>query len=113
MDINALKSELKRLCDVCAAEGKPFNFMALLPEYEEYIVQYGADWIEKDSKSRYEAGFYLIKKFFDVLDLETRMCISRTLQYDPNGDVFCLWENLVIVNDIDYKINYYKVLQAA
>lgn len=113
MDLNQLKSELKRLVQVCDAEGKHFNFMALLPEGNEYIVQYGADWIGKDSKSRYEAGVYLIKKFFEIFDYETRLCISRTLEYNPDGEVFCLWENYIIVNEINYTINYYKVLQAA
>ena len=115
MDIDKLKflkSELKRLCAVCDAEGKHYNFMALLPEGGQYTVQYGADWIGKDSKSRREADFYLKKKFFDVFDFETRLCLAGTLEYDPNGAVFCLWENYVIVNEIDYKINFYKVLEA-
>ena len=108
-----MKSDIKKYIESIKKDGKDFSFVALIPTYPglantSYILQVKADWIENTySKKVFD---YMVPKMFEILDQPTRMCINRIDIFDENGDIYCMSDDLILVNKIKYSpVQYFSV----
>ena len=105
MDIKQLIEEVRKYIAAMEVEGKKFSFVALIPTYpgvsdSSYILQVKADWIEQTyCKKVFD---YMIPKMFEVLEQPTRELINRIDIFDKKGELHCIAEDLILVNDIGY-----------
>lgn len=115
MDIEVLKKEVQRVIDALKADGKVFDFVALIPTYPgdsqtSYIIQVHGDWINKEN---FWENFDLIsRKLFDVLDKSIIRYINRIAPLDKNSDIQPWDEDLILINKINYKPDIWRLVQS-
>jgi len=110
MDISKLKLEINRYLDAMKKEGYNFQFVALIPAYPgitdtSYILQVKASWITNS----FIAFDYMTPKLFEILNQPTRAMINRIDIYNEDGELFCQTEDLILINDINYKPSLHRV----
>ena len=112
MDKESIKAEARKFIAGCADNNRKLNFCALIPDmprYEDttYILQVSADWLPDMARS--DIYDILVPILFDTTTFEFRKKIFRIDLYKPHGDLHCYFEDLILLNEI----NYNPVLTAA
>ena len=112
MDKENIKAEAMEFIKGCADNDHRLTFCALIPDmprYEDttYILQVSADWLRGMATS--DIYDILVPIFFDTTTVEFRKKIFRIDLYDQHGDLHCYFEDLILLNEI----NYNPVLAAA
>ena len=105
MDKERIKAEALKFIAGCEAAQHKLTFCALIPQmprYENttYILQVAATWLEQmECSAVYDL---LIPIFFETTTVEFRKRIFRIDLYDKNGDLHCYFEDLILLNEINY-----------
>lgn len=115
MDTEILKKEVQRVIDALEAEGKIFDFVALIPTYPgdsqtSYIIQVHGDWI---TRSNFWESFSIVSdKLFEILDKSILLYINRIAPLDKHSDIQPWDEDLILINKINYKPDIWRLVQA-
>ena len=105
MDKEHIKAEAMQFIKGCEDAQHKLTFCALIPQmprYENttYILQVAATWLENMAYS--DVYDILIPIFFQTTTVEFRKRIFRIDLYDENGDLHCYFEDLILLNEINY-----------
>ena len=120
MDTTALKSELTKVVNSFAEEGRPLSFAGFIPAYPglkdtPYAFQVSGSFLEKNP----EAIETVTEKLFQILPLHIRRYVNTVLIFDPSSALSAPLvypsEDWILVNTINYKpdpIHYYHSIEA-
>ena len=105
MDRTAIKTESQSFIAACESKGHKLSFCALIPEmpnYEDtsYILQTSSSWFEGRPCS--EIFEILVPILFESTTVDFRKKIYRIDIYDKKGKLNCMFDDLILVNDIGY-----------
>jgi hypothetical protein len=107
MDIKQLKAEVKKLITACDKAGMHLEFVALIHFFtNSYILQVGAEWIDKYPEGRFTAQNLVVDKMYEVMSKEAIDCLNHIRIYRPNDDVKATLGDYILVNEIDYELDY-------
>ncbi len=107
MDIKQLKAEVKKLIVACDKAGMHLEFVALIHFFTtSYILQIGAEWINKYPEGRLTAQNLVVDKMFEVMSKEAITALNHIRIYRPNDDVKASLGDYILVNEIDYELDY-------
>ena len=113
MDLQPLIQDVEKFIASVEAEGKPFNFVALVPFYggliNSFVIQVSADWI--DPRNRIESLIWLSDKLYATTPTETIRHINHIGTYKEKTGLHYLNDPLILRNTLERKLPYpYQLL---